>query len=108
MLYRSGTMALLTDGDADHLRSLGIRAICDFRRGNERTAEPTLWHGADVDYFCRDYTESSGLLGEMLQREGATADDMRRTMIAQIGRAQSELQSLMRISYAVFCLKKKK
>src|SRR3546814_2603215 len=28
--------------------------------------------------------------------------------IAQIGRAHSELQSLMRISYAVFCLKKKK
>src|SRR3546814_2798651 len=27
---------------------------------------------------------------------------------AQIGRAHSELQSLMRISYAVFCLKKKK
>src|SRR3546814_1985935 len=26
---------------------------------------------------------------------------------SQIGRAQSELQSLMRISYAVFCLKKK-
>src|SRR3546814_2344326 len=28
--------------------------------------------------------------------------------IAKIGRAPSELQSLMRISYAVFCLKKKK
>src|SRR3546814_6743529 len=27
--------------------------------------------------------------------------------LCQIGRAQSELQSLMRISYAVFCLKKK-
>src|SRR3546814_3277892 len=27
--------------------------------------------------------------------------------ILKIGRAQSELQSLMRISYAVFCLKKK-
>src|SRR3546814_8957197 len=27
---------------------------------------------------------------------------------AEIGRAHSELQSLMRISYAVFCLKKKK
>src|SRR3546814_4425544 len=27
---------------------------------------------------------------------------------AQIGRAHAELQSLMRISYAVFCLKKKK
>jgi protein-tyrosine phosphatase len=82
MLYRSGTMALLTDGDAAQLRSLGIRAICDFRRGNERTAEPTRWHGADVDYFCRDYSESSGLLGEMLKSDDATADDMRRTMIA--------------------------
>src|SRR3546814_1944776 len=29
-------------------------------------------------------------------------------MHAKIGRAQSELQSLMRISYAVFCLKQKK
>lgn len=82
MLYRSGTMALLTDSDADHLRSLGIRAICDFRRGNERTAEPTRWHGPDVDYFCRDYSESSGLLGEMLRRDGATPHDMRQAMIA--------------------------
>src|SRR3546814_5629690 len=30
------------------------------------------------------------------------------TSTSQIGRAHSELQSLMRISYAVFCLKKKK
>ncbi|WP_150293052.1 tyrosine-protein phosphatase [Sphingobium estronivorans] len=82
MLYRSGTMALLTDADADHLRSFGIKAICDFRRPNERTAEPTLWHGAEVDYFCRDYSESSGLLGEILKRDGATASDMRETMIA--------------------------
>src|SRR3546814_7434930 len=29
-------------------------------------------------------------------------------MPSEIGRAHSELQSLMRISYAVFCLKKKK
>src|SRR3546814_2046558 len=29
-------------------------------------------------------------------------------VIGKIGRAHSELQSLMRISYAVFCLKKKK
>src|SRR3546814_5929064 len=29
-------------------------------------------------------------------------------LAAQIGRAHVELQSLMRISYAVFCLKKKK
>lgn len=82
MLYRSGTMALLSEADADHLRSLGIRAICDFRRGNERSAEPTAWHGAEVDYFCRDYSESSGLLGEMLKRPDATPEDMRQAMLS--------------------------
>jgi protein-tyrosine phosphatase len=75
-------MALLNEADAAHLRSLGIRAICDFRRSNERNAEPTLWHGDDVDYFCRDYSESSGLLGEMLKRADATPDDMRQAMLA--------------------------
>ncbi|WP_336957916.1 tyrosine-protein phosphatase [Sphingobium aquiterrae] len=83
MLFRSGTMTLLTGADAAHLRALGIRAICDFRRGNERAAEPTLWHGeADVDYFCRDYGESSGILGEMLKSPALTAADMRAAMIA--------------------------
>jgi len=82
MLYRSGTMALLNDADAQHLRSLGIRAICDFRRGNERSAEPTVWHGPHVDYFCRDYDESSGILGEMLKRRDATPEDMRQAMLA--------------------------
>src|SRR3546814_2420180 len=31
----------------------------------------------------------------------------KRVVIQEIGRAHAELQSLMRISYAVFCLKKK-
>src|SRR3546814_6355512 len=34
--------------------------------------------------------------------------DLRTAYGTEIGRAHSELQSLMRISYAVFCLKKKK
>lgn len=82
MLYRSGTMALLNEADAQHLRSLGIQAICDFRRGNERSAEPTVWHGSDVDYFCRDYDESSGILSEMLKHRDATPEDMRQAMLA--------------------------
>src|SRR3546814_3515904 len=40
--------------------------------------------------------------GDALRRFAAPVD------VVKIGRAQSELQSLMRISYAVFCLKKKK
>jgi len=82
MLYRCGTMSLLTDADAEALRALGIRAICDFRRPNERVAEPTRWHSADVDYYARDYSGSSGVLAEMLKGEQATAEEMREAMIA--------------------------
>ncbi|WP_340267492.1 tyrosine-protein phosphatase [Sphingobium mellinum] len=82
VLYRSGTMALLTEADADHLRALGIRAICDFRRANERAAEPTAWHGAEVDYFCRDYGESSGILSELMRRDDVAPEDMRHAMIS--------------------------
>src|SRR3546814_4941344 len=45
----------------------------------------------------------------VLDRRGCVRRTVGYTVIMeQIGRAQSELQSLMRISYAVFCLKKKK
>src|SRR3546814_4373219 len=37
----------------------------------------------------------------------AFTDDAEARALSKIGRATSELQSLMRISYAVFCLKKK-
>src|SRR3546814_8211849 len=51
-----------------------------------------------------------------IERYGGLSDNMPAyallflvfTMASKIGRAPSELQSLMRISYAVFCLKKKK
>src|SRR3546814_1124904 len=39
--------------------------------------------------------------------ETGSLDDNHPGFFQEIGRAQSELQSLMRISYAVFCLKKK-
>ncbi|MGV3771030.1 MAG: tyrosine-protein phosphatase [Sphingobium phenoxybenzoativorans] len=81
MLYRSGTMTLLTEADEDHLRALGIRSICDFRRSNERKAEPTRWHEpAGIAYWSRDYIESSGVLSEILKDEAATPEKMRQAM----------------------------
>lgn len=82
MLYRSGTMALLTDADSDQFRALGIRAICDFRRPSERQEEPTRWHGAEVDYHCRDYSGSTGVLGEMLHGKAVTRQEMHDAMVA--------------------------
>src|SRR3546814_7408903 len=40
-------------------------------------------------------------------RGGVGGSTVASSLARQIGRATSELQSLMRISYAVFCLKKK-
>lgn len=82
MLFRSGTMALLTQEDEERLRALGISSICDFRRQNERLAEPTRWHEpAGVAYWSRDYGEVSGILSEMLRNPDATAADMKEAMI---------------------------
>jgi protein-tyrosine phosphatase len=82
MLYRSGTMTMLTEADEERLRALGIRSICDFRRSNERDAEPTRWHEpAGIAYWSRDYTESSGVLSDILKDTGATLETMRSAMI---------------------------
>eukprot|EP00456_Euglypha_rotunda_P036697 TRINITY_DN28190_c0_g1_i16.p1 TRINITY_DN28190_c0_g1~~TRINITY_DN28190_c0_g1_i16.p1 ORF type:complete len:300 (-),score=70.55 TRINITY_DN28190_c0_g1_i16:139-1038(-) len=43
VLYRSGVMAYMTPADALVLSELGIRAICDLRRADERELEPTTW-----------------------------------------------------------------
>jgi protein-tyrosine phosphatase len=82
MLYRSGTMSKLTEADERHLVSLGIATVCDFRRTDERTAEPTRWcEPAGVHYWAHDYTESSGVLGEVIRSPNATIDEMRAAMI---------------------------
>ena len=42
-LYRSGVLAYFTPKDHETLSQLGIRAICDLRRNEERLHEPTKW-----------------------------------------------------------------
>src|SRR3546814_10204305 len=56
----------------------------------------------EVAFAGRSNVGKSSLLNALTGRNG-----LARTSNTQIGRAHSELQSLMRISYAVFCLKKK-
>ena len=87
MLYRSGTMAMLTEADERHLVSLGIATVCDLRRPGERAAEPTRWcQSAGVHYWSRDYKETSGVLGEVIKDTAATPAAMRAAMI-QVYRA---------------------
>src|SRR3546814_9624321 len=55
-----------------------------------------------------DGVEAAARLGQAAVGRGGQQGDCGLAVVrAKIGRAHSELQSLMRISYAVFCLKKK-
>lgn len=81
-LFRSGSMAGLTPADYRYLSGLGIKAVCDLRTEQERSAEPNKWvQAAKIDYWTRDYTESGGDLGSLLI-SGATRDKLREAMIA--------------------------
>ncbi len=45
-VYRTGVLSYLTDEDHRTLQPLGVLAICDLRRREEREREPTRWPGA--------------------------------------------------------------
>src|SRR3546814_9401450 len=57
---------------------------------------------------CRTDRPADGSTGQAAGAHGRHGEAGRPAGLCEIGRAQSELQSLMRISYAVFCLKKTK
>jgi len=81
-LYRSGSMARLTEADAAHLADLGIRCVVDFRSVREQTDEPNLWCGAaGVSYWSRQHSEVFGHLHEMAERGIATERDAEDVMI---------------------------
>jgi protein-tyrosine phosphatase len=45
-VYRTGVLSYFTANDQDALVKLGVRAICDLRRADEREREPTRWPDA--------------------------------------------------------------
>src|SRR3546814_4473235 len=75
-------------------RPITVRDIMRHTAGFAYGAGPTPAHDA---FVAADPLALTNTLAEASRRIGG-----------QIGRAHAELQSLMRISYAVFCLKKKK
>src|SRR3546814_4417217 len=76
-------------------------------RKGERCRHIQMRLPGDVTNQCRRRNQGSALHGEQLdQRHDAPLRDHRKRQRSE--EHTSELQSLMRISYAVFCLKKKK
>lgn len=50
-VFRTGVLSYFTPDDNKQLRQLGVRAICDLRRTEERKSEPTRWPDADTQHF---------------------------------------------------------
>src|SRR3546814_10282426 len=76
------------------------------RRALRRMCHPELERG--IAGLGEARHAGKEILGEIIEPHpvGAGQDLRARLRRHQIGRAHAELQSLMRISYAVFCLKK--
>jgi protein-tyrosine phosphatase len=81
-LYRSGSMAHLTEADYGYLGQLGIRVICDFRTSAERATEPTNWPAASAPRtFSRDYANPTGSFLGAASGGGPTATSVHGLMI---------------------------
>ena len=62
-VFRSGTLALLTEEDQRQLDTLGIQFVCDFRTTSERRARPTRWlEPNSVEFWAKDHHGSVGEL----------------------------------------------
>jgi protein-tyrosine phosphatase len=90
-LYRSGSLAKLTEEDHVLLNSLGLQLVCDFRTDAERNAEPTIWHGVVPSVEFLPIGEEGGAMGlsafaEILRRR-VSSEQMKAELIGFYAKA---------------------
>jgi len=77
-VFRSGSMAGLTQAGWDSVMQHGIRAVCDLRTTHERDLEPFAWQDSPaLQYFACDYASSFAELRKVMAQSlsGAAARD---------------------------------
>jgi protein-tyrosine phosphatase len=80
-VYRTAVLSYFTGKDHPVLLDLGVRAICDLRRGEERQREPTRWPDASIRPMSwRDDADMPTIRGFAAQRP-YTAAGMRDSML---------------------------
>jgi protein-tyrosine phosphatase len=53
-VFRSGVLSYFTPNDQQQLSQLGVRAICDLRRADEREREQTRWSDTNTQHLTWD------------------------------------------------------
>src|SRR3546814_6495443 len=94
---------------APHLLCGGqsIRSVARVTGAQQRTRSPSFWWTRGKACMAYHDDNVQDMEAQRVQAAGRSPVPLCRPPLQQIGRDTSELQSLMRISYAVFCLKKK-
>lgn len=72
-VFRAGMLTYFTDDDHRSLSPLGVRAICDLRRAEERDREPTRWPSAPTLLSWDDGTDTPTLSRLAAQRPATGA-----------------------------------
>jgi protein-tyrosine phosphatase len=80
-VYRAGVLGYFTPADAERLSGLGVRAICDLRRAEEREREPTRWPVPDVATLTWDDGEDAPAVTRRFAQREPDAQGMRDAML---------------------------
>jgi protein-tyrosine phosphatase len=81
-VYRAGVLRYFTPADAERLSRLGVRAICDLRRADEREREPTRWPTPDVTTLTwADGDNAPAVTRRLAPRQPLDAEGMRTAML---------------------------
>lgn len=81
-VFRAGVLSYVTDEDHRTLQRLGIRAICDLRRADERDKEPTRWPDATTRVLAWDDEGQAPTLRSYAAQRPPTQAGMFDAMIA--------------------------
>jgi len=79
-VFRTGVLSYLTADDRTTLGALGVRAICDLRRADEREREPTRWSNRDARALSWDDGSAPPTIRALATRHANTAAGMHRAM----------------------------
>ena len=80
-VYRTGVLSYLTGEDHRTLTGLGVLAICDLRRGEEREREPTRWPGDAAQLLTWPDTERAPTIRGFAAHHPPTPQGMRASML---------------------------